>query len=988
MKLYYVIAVFFSLFIQAQNYTSQWYNMDNGLPQNSIKDIVKDKYGFIWLATDGGIMRYDGKNFLLDSTKISSLSFFDFETFGKDDFFSINDLKREGVVISERKIKVFTSKNNSFVYNNRIVNGKVYRKFNKNSFTQKFYPDTDYYYIKIGSETYFFGKHSIEYKNNGSSKTELTILQNFNYNKLANAFVDHNTIYIGDHSKRRTMIIQNGKVSYDNNPSIYNDPKTKIYWHQATGQVFIINEDNIYLNKIENGKMKPAFLLKYKGIQNEFVGCMFYDESAHKIYLGSAIKGLNIITLSNFYISQKKIPFADEVCYASLPFSKSSVISKDGVEYFKDKTRLISPINVRSGKRYMLYDDSKNLMYVEYNKLHRRYRSSQYKRSDSLSFSHSVEGWFKSNGLYMGNIIDAKNQYYLYLFTNDKFQKITNSIRFRDNINCIIEYNKDMMYVGCNDGIYLVSIAQNKIIKKLTANISIKEISRTKDGNFWFTTYNKGWYLLKNHVPVKMPDDMDGYISSAHTILEDNKGFFWISSNNGLFRVAEKMLLNYAKNKNNKVIYYRYSKLNGLLNNEFNSAHPGGNILENGEFVFPSMEGFVFFKPDEVKNYYPKPNQIYVERANIDNHIVNFKDKLQLKSNFKTADIYIDIPYFSNIENIYLEGKLENSKNEKWENISNERKYSINDIDPGEYNLIVRFIHSENGKFTYKTVPIEIEPFFYQTLIFKIIAFFLIFGAIVTVIQMRTNFLRVSNKNLQNNLQNRSDELEVTKNKLKNESEYQQNILQSISHDITTPVKFISLLSQKLNETEDIDDQKKFFEAITKASGQLFKFTQGLKEYTELFKAENILEENEYSLYDLVENKKLLFEEISAEKNTTIHNFCNSNARIKVNISIISAILHNLIDNAVKNTVDGEIIITNDRTNGEIEIRISDTGKGMSTDQIEYYNQLFLDIGDENLIFAKKGLGLPMVIQLAKKIRSRISFHNNTSRGTIVKILI
>ncbi|WP_449397569.1 hypothetical protein [Chryseobacterium wanjuense] len=30
-------------------FVSSWYDMDSGLPQSSIKDIVKDKYGFIWL---------------------------------------------------------------------------------------------------------------------------------------------------------------------------------------------------------------------------------------------------------------------------------------------------------------------------------------------------------------------------------------------------------------------------------------------------------------------------------------------------------------------------------------------------------------------------------------------------------------------------------------------------------------------------------------------------------------------------------------------------------------------------------------------------------------------------------------------------------------------------------------------------------------------------------------------------------------------------
>jgi ligand-binding sensor domain-containing protein len=45
--------------------------MDNGLPQNSIKDIVKDKYGFMWLSMEGRILRYDGSSFV--NTKILNL---------------------------------------------------------------------------------------------------------------------------------------------------------------------------------------------------------------------------------------------------------------------------------------------------------------------------------------------------------------------------------------------------------------------------------------------------------------------------------------------------------------------------------------------------------------------------------------------------------------------------------------------------------------------------------------------------------------------------------------------------------------------------------------------------------------------------------------------------------------------------------------------------------------------------------------------------
>ncbi|MCJ8272859.1 MAG: hypothetical protein MJK04_26115, partial [Psychrosphaera sp.] len=34
------------------------FDVDNGLSQNSVNDIVQDKYGFIWFATQGGLSRF------------------------------------------------------------------------------------------------------------------------------------------------------------------------------------------------------------------------------------------------------------------------------------------------------------------------------------------------------------------------------------------------------------------------------------------------------------------------------------------------------------------------------------------------------------------------------------------------------------------------------------------------------------------------------------------------------------------------------------------------------------------------------------------------------------------------------------------------------------------------------------------------------------------------------------------------------------------
>ena len=991
MKFYHLVLLFLSLALYSQRTTSQWYGMSEGLPQNSVKDIAKDKFGFIWLSTDGGIVRFDGANFILyNNFKISNLSFNDFLINSKEAITCFNNGEQECVLISERTAKIIPIekefKTSSWIQKNQ------YKRFYKNTLRSKFFPDVDYYYIETKSGKYFFDNDKIEYE---TSKKKITIYsQSFKHSYLKNAFEQNGIIYIVDTQKRRTMILNGNVVMYDTKPSLYNDPQSRIYWHQGNKQVFVINKGNIYISKVINGKPTLTFLMHYDNIENEFLFCMYFDEESYKIYFGNVVKGLNIITLSKFYVPQKNIPFSGEVCYDALPYTQNSVITKDGIQYYKDRISKIYDTEIKYDKRFLLYDDSHNLLYLDF-KLYRRYRNSQYQKKDSIVFPEkSMEGIFKTGNSYIVTISDKSN-YCLNVYPDDQFRKAKNIFKFKEKISFVTAFNKDLLYVGTNKGIYLISILKNKIINHIAKDLSIKEIQRTRDGNFWFTTYNKGFYFLKNNVVIKMPDDRKGFIRDAHHILEDSHGNFWISSNNGLFKVSKKMLLNYILHKS-RVFYYRYTKENGFLNNEFNgSSNPSANILPNGEFVFPSMEGFVFFEPDEIKSHYPKKDQIFVERAQVGKGTIFFKDTLRLKSDYSNVDIFIDIPYYNNIDNIYLEAKIDDYEHEDWREIKTDKKYLLDNLRPGNYSLTIRFLMSENGRFAYKKIFIEVVPYFYQTKLFKILMVMLFATAIILIIQFRTNFLKIKNQKLKINLHNRNQELyktsntlEVTKTKLKNQSEYQEKIMESISHDIMTPVKFISYLSQKLSSTEDPEIQKKYYDGIYKSSDQLFKFILSLKEYNDLYKEDLTFDVDEHSIYDIIEDKKLLFKEIASDKNSIILNLSDPQLKIRVNKNIIAAILHNIIDNAVKNTIDGEIIIKTTIKGNKVEIEISDTGTGMSKSQIQYYSEISESIEKEGLVFKKYGLGLHMVIQLSKKIDAGISFHENMPKGSLVKIII
>lgn len=76
--LFILIAIFFSdnIIAQASQNELNFMNLSSkqGLSSNIVSKILKDKYGFIWFATDDGLSRYDGKSFTIYRKNTSNIT--------------------------------------------------------------------------------------------------------------------------------------------------------------------------------------------------------------------------------------------------------------------------------------------------------------------------------------------------------------------------------------------------------------------------------------------------------------------------------------------------------------------------------------------------------------------------------------------------------------------------------------------------------------------------------------------------------------------------------------------------------------------------------------------------------------------------------------------------------------------------------------------------------------------------------------------------
>lgn len=968
-------------------YISRWYNTDNGLSQNSIKDIIQDRYGFIWLSTENGIIRYDGQSFINhNEMKVKNLHFHNFHgNIAADRIFCQNDYMQDQVLINRRSIKLSTTAHS--LQKQDVNNDSDLIQIFKIHMSENFHNNITYY-VKLSSGKYSFFNKKIEY-----SDGKKTITIPISVNDMHSLFADHETLYITDKIQRKTYSICDGQISEVENATVINDPTTKIYWHQATNQTFIIHKDRIYLLNISDGKLHLKYLVTYDSIQKNDITSIYYDKNYNRLYLGSPVSGLNIVEPSQFQSMKTGADLQTNIGYASLPLTSNTIIDSWGNVF--NNEGIIKKYNFQDNDGYMmLFDSFHNILIGSTNFITRYTKSSGYTRSSTITFSSKITGICSEPGLHAVATMDKQGAL-IHFFENDQFGPVLYTWRFAGIVNSILKYGTDKILIGASTGLYIIDTdGRNK--KKLLDAISIKSIMRTSDGEVWVTTRKDGFYIIKDGRAIKAPLDHDLYLSTAHFIQYDAYGNYWISSDNGLFKISKHQLLRSIQQKE-PTTYYRFTKSMGLPSSEFNGGVlPSAYTLKNGELVFPSMKGFVFISPKNIKSYYPDKSAIFIERAKIDNGPVTpFNQRLVAERGSDYIEIFIDIPYYADVANILMHVKAEGTPYQDGQQIDlkEEKKIKLSGLEPGVYNINIRTLISEEGKYEYRNIVLEIKPQFYQTVAFKTSIIMVVILSLGGFVQTRSKFLNKRNKALKRTVSSMSSELKeasknlhLMKNDMQQQTEYQKKLIETISHDISTPVKFIAMLSQKLHHTDNIEFQKKYFDSIHRASEELYKFTLNLKEYNDLYKTDVIYTDESYAINEILTEKKKLFDEIALDNKNSISIKANNEISCTINRNILACIIHNLIDNSVKYTENGIITIGMKKTMTETLITIEDTGCGMSAEQIEYYNDLFLKT--EQMAFKNYGLGLHMVIHLIKKINGRISFCKALSNGTIVTIAL
>jgi len=244
--------------------------------------------------------------------------------------------------------------------------------------------------------------------------------------------------------------------------------------------------------------------------------------------------------------------------------------------------------------------------------------------------------------------------------------------------------------------------------------------------------------------------------------------------------------------------------------------------------------------------------------------------------------------------------------------------------------------------------------------------------------------------------QNKEFEFQLiqAKEKAENLEKVKSAFLANMSHEIRTPLNAIIGFSELLEEgNTNASQQAKYFSIIRKNGNNLLSLISDILEISSLESGEIKLMIQELNLKEqikeLIEVHKKRLEETKPGQVTLKYNFDTlSNSIIYTDIQKIRQVISNLIDNAVKYTENGFIVVeATDPENDFIDIRISDTGSGIDASQIDYIFNRFgrIDL-NKNRPIQGTGLGLAIVSGILQILKGEISVKSEVGVGSTFSI--
>ncbi len=236
------------------------------------------------------------------------------------------------------------------------------------------------------------------------------------------------------------------------------------------------------------------------------------------------------------------------------------------------------------------------------------------------------------------------------------------------------------------------------------------------------------------------------------------------------------------------------------------------------------------------------------------------------------------------------------------------------------------------------------------------------------------------------NLQLEYDEFKKEKELESRSEQFKSSFLANMSHEIRTPLNGVVGMIDLLKDTDLDTTQKEYADILQSSSNNLLGLINDILDLSKIEAGKMTIDSKRFNVHRLAKNLVELFKPMSLNTGTVLNLSISKDVPnyIEADSTKISQVLTNLISNAVKFTIEGNVNVrVGLKNSNNIYFEVEDTGEGIPKESQKILFKKFTQLTGANESKIKgTGLGLSIVKELVALMGGEINLESEVNVGS------